>query len=197
MNLLVLASGSPYRRSLLERLGLAFVTASPDVDETPRPGETASDLVKRLALLKARAAGGAHPRALVIGSDQCAVQDGAMLGKPGNFEAAFEQLQRSAGRSATFHTGLCLLNMASGEAQTDDIITAVRFRALSRDQIRAYLRREKPYDCAGSFMSERLGIALVERIEGSDPTALVGLPLIRLVGMLTQAGLDPLADGHR
>lgn len=193
MSRIVLASSSPYRKALLRRLGLAFETISPDVDETPRPGEVASDLVARLALSKARAAGDAYPRALIIGSDQCALRDGRILGKPGGFEAAFEQLTGSAGRAVTFHTGLCLLNAANADTQTDDITTTVRFRALSRDQITTYLRRENPYQCAGSFMSERLGIALVEQIEGSDPTALVGLPLIRLVSMLMRAGVSPLS----
>lgn len=196
MSRILLASSSPHRKSLLERLGLPFETVSPNVDETPFPGEAAGDLVTRLALLKARAAGDAHPRALIVGSDQCALRDGAILGKPGDFDAALEQLSGNAGHTVTFHTGLCLLNTANGETQIDDIPTTVRFRALSRDQITAYLRREQPYQCAGSFMSERLGIALVEQIEGPDPTALIGLPLIRLVSMLMQAGLSPLSNFH-
>ncbi|MBA3731582.1 MAG: septum formation inhibitor Maf [Gammaproteobacteria bacterium] len=194
MSHLVLASSSPHRKALLERFGLAFEVVSPNVDETPRSGETASDMVMRLALLKARVVGEAHPRALVIGSDQCALRDGRILGKPGGFEAAVGQLAGSAGRCVTFHTGLCLLNTANGDTQVEDVITRVTFRALSHAQITAYVRRETPYQCAGSFMSDRLGIALVEAFEGQDPTALIGLPLIQLVSMLMRAGLNPLSD---
>lgn len=194
MSHIVLASSSLHRKALLERLGLAFEMVAPDVDETRRPHEPAGDMVMRLALLKARAVGGARRCALIVGSDQCAVREGQFLGKPGNFEAAVEQLAGSAGRCVKFHTGLCLLNTASGETQIEDIITRVTFRALSHAQITAYVRRETPYQCAGSFMSERLGIALVEKIEGPDPTALIGLPLIQLVSMLMRAGVNPLSD---
>ncbi|MBA2492446.1 MAG: septum formation protein Maf [Gammaproteobacteria bacterium] len=190
----VLASSSPHRKALLKRLGLDFEVVAPHVDETPRPGEIATDMVTRLALLKARAVGAQRAGALVIGSDQCAMRDGEILGKPGGFDAAVEQLAGSAGRCVTFHTGLCLLDTASGETQIDEVISKVTFRTLSRAQITTYVRRETPYQCAGSFMSDRLGIALVEKIEGPDPTALIGLPLIQLVSMLTRAGLSPLSD---
>lgn len=189
MRTIMLASSSPYRKTLLARLGLPFAAVSPEVDEAPRVGERAADLVKRLALLKARAGGADDSDALIIGSDQCALRGEILIGKPGNFEAAFQQLKVAAGGSLVFHTGLCLLDTATGETQVDDVTVNVTFRPLSDKQIAAYLRKEEPYNCAGSFMSEGLGIALVERIEGDDPTALIGLPLIRLVGMLARAGV--------
>lgn len=190
MRTLILASSSPYRKALLARLGLPFTVLSPQVDETPQAHERAADLVKRLALLKARAGGITQTDALIIGSDQCALRGETLFGKPGNFDAAFQQLKAAAGRSIVFHTGLCLLDTATDEAQIDDVVTTAVFRPLSDRQIAAYLRREAPYQCAGSFMSEGLGIALLERIEGDDPTALIGLPLIRLVDMLAHAGVD-------
>jgi septum formation protein len=187
MRALVLASGSPYRKMLLGRLGLPFETIVPDVDEISQPGERATELVKRLAFLKARTCGVVRPNALVIGSDQCVVRGETILGKPGNFETAFAQLKAAAGKSITIHTGLCLLDMANDNAQIDDIVVTVRFRQLSENQIATYLHKEKPYNCAGSFMFEGLGVALVERFEGDDPHALIGLPLIKLVSMLTRA----------
>lgn len=171
------------------RLGLPFETVSPDMDETRRPGEQAAHLVKRLALAKARAGGFRRANALIIGSDQCAVRGAALLGKPGDFNSAFTQLKAAAGKSVIFHTGLCLLDTATDEAQIDDVVMTVRFRRLSDNQITAYLHKEAPYSCAGSFMSEGLGVALVERFEGEDPSALIGLPLIRLIGMLAHAGV--------
>jgi septum formation protein len=186
---LILASSSPYRKALLARLGLPFETVSPDVDEAQQPGEQVHHLVRRLALAKARAGSIGHSNALVIGSDQCAVRGAAILGKPGNYETAFAQLKAAAGKFLTFHTGLCLLNKTTGEAQLDDVVVTVRFRRLSDDQIATYLQREAPYNCAGSFMLEGLGIALIERIEGDDPNALIGLPLIKLVSMLANAGV--------
>lgn len=189
---LVLGSTSPFRRELLERLGLPFTTAAPEVDETPQPGETPEHLVHRLAEAKARAVAGAHPDALIIGSDQVAVIDGRILGKPGDHDRAMEQLRAASGRAVTFLTGLCLLDAADGGAQTEVVPFTVHFRALSDPQIDGYLRREQPYNCAGSFKSEGLGIALFERLEGDDPNALIGLPLIRLVAMLENAGLAVL-----
>lgn len=189
---LVLASTSPFRRSLLERLGLSFTTDAPEVDETRRPGEPAQVLVLRLAEAKARAVAERHPDALVIGSDQVACLDEDVLGKPGTRENAIAQLERASGRSMLFQTGLCLLDARSGRAQTLVEPFRVHFRALSRAQIEGYVDREQPLGCAGSFKSEGLGIALFERLDGDDPNALVGLPLIRLVPLLEAAGLCPL-----
>jgi septum formation protein len=190
MKRLVLASGSPYRKALLARLCLPFETLSPEVDETPHAGEGAVDLVRRLALSKAHAGAAARPDGLIIGCDQCAVRDAAILGKPGSFEAAFEQLKGAAGRTVFFHTGLCLLDASTGATQLEEIRVTVYFRKLGDHQIRAYLTKESPYSCAASFMSEGLGIALVERIDGDDPTALIGLPLISLVTMLARTGVE-------
>ena len=189
---LVLASTSPYRRALLERLGLPFATAAPEVDETRRPGEPPQVLVLRLAEAKARAVAPAHPGALIIGSDQVACIDGQILGKPGNRERAIAQLERASGQAVVFQTGLCLLNGSSGRAQVLVEPFRVHFRSLSRRRIEAYLDREQPYNCAGSFKSEGLGVALFERLEGDDPSALIGLPLIRLIALLESEGLSPL-----
>jgi MAF protein len=191
---LVLASTSPYRRDLLARLGLPFRSVAPEVDESPGADEPPDTLVRRLAEAKARAVQGLCPEALIVGSDQVAVLDGARLGKPGNHERAVEQLTRASGRRVEFLTGLCLLDARSGECQVDLVPFAVVFRALGPEQVTRYLVREMPYDAAGSFKSEGLGIALFERMEGEDPTALVGLPLIRLTGMLARAGVDVLLD---
>ena len=190
---LVLASTSPFRRQLLERLGLPFVTAVPDLDEKPLPGEAAERLVLRLAEAKARAVSVEHPGALIIGSDQVACIDGQILGKPGNRERAAAQLEQASGRTVAFFTGLCLLNSATGRAHTACEPFRVHFRRLSSEQIDAYLDREQPFGCAGSFKSEGLGIALFRRLEGDDPNALIGLPLIRLIGMLQEEGLDVLS----
>ncbi|MCG5516100.1 MULTISPECIES: nucleoside triphosphate pyrophosphatase [unclassified Ectothiorhodospira] len=185
---LVLASTSPFRRELLQRLALPFDTCSPQVDETPRPGEGPNAMVARLAEAKARAGARQKPDHLIIGSDQCAELDGRILGKPGDHQRALEQLTAASGRTVVFHTGLCLLNAVTGEAQVDVVPFKVRFRALSPEQIDHYLRKEQPYQCAGSIKSEGLGIALFEAMEGDDPTALVGLPLIRLCTLLERAG---------
>jgi len=193
---LVLASTSPYRRALLGRLGLTFTTASPEVDETRIADEPAQALVTRLAEAKARAVAPAQPEALIIGSDQVAVIDGRVLGKPGNRETAIAQLERASGKTATFHTGLCLLNAATGRARTVNEPFRVHFRNLTPDQIAGYVDREKPYDCAGSFKSEGLGIALFARLDGDDPNALIGLPLIRLVELLQAEGLDVLTSAE-
>ncbi len=185
---LVLASSSPFRRELLQRLGLEFDTAAPDVDETARPGETPDALVQRLAERKARAVGESHD-GLIIGSDQVATTGTDILGKPGSHEKAAAQLAWLSGKRVSFHTGLCLLDTASGSVQLDVVPYHVQFRTLTREQIERYLRAEQPYNCAGSFKSEGLGITLFERMEGDDPTALIGLPLIRLTGMLANAGV--------
>lgn len=189
---LVLASTSPFRRELLERLGLPFTTYAPKIDESSQPGETAPALVTRLAQAKARAAAQAHPAALIIGSDQVAVLDGVFLGKPGGHAQAVTQLQQASGRSVTFYTGLCLFDSASDDCRTAVEPFQVQFRSLTTAMIEAYLRREQPYHCAGSFKSEGLGIALFERLTGDDPTSLIGLPLIRLVRMLETAGVAVL-----
>jgi MAF protein len=186
---LVLGSTSPYRRALLERLGLRFAVDAPQIDESQRPGETPEQLVLRLAEAKARAVAPRHPAALIIGSDQVACIDERILGKPGDRANAMAQLRASAGRTVTFHTGLCLLNAANGRSQLACEPYRVHFRTLSDAQIARYLDAEQPYNCAGSFKSEGLGITLFERMEGDDPNTLVGLPLIRLVAMLENEGL--------
>ena len=189
---LVLASTSPFRKELLDRLQLPYDTDSPDIDETPVAGESIDDMVMRLAEAKARAVAERHPNALIIGSDQSAELNGRVLTKSGGFDRAFEQLRAASGQTVVFHTGLCLLNSRTGDAQLEAVPYTVQFRPLSDQQIRSYLEREQPYNCAGSFKSEALGIALFERFEGEDPNALVGLPLIKLVDMLNLEGLGPL-----
>lgn len=189
---LVLASTSRYRRELLSRLGLPFEVLSPEVDETPLPGESPSATALRLSVLKAQAAAATYPDALIIGSDQVLMLDSEQLGKPGNFDRAFAQLKRMQGRAMVFHTALTLLNSRTGDAQTRDVPTVVHIRPLSDAQISAYLLKEQPYDCAGSAKSESLGIALMTRMESPDPTALVGLPLMALTEMLGNEGVDPL-----
>jgi MAF protein len=185
---IILASTSPFRRELLERLGLAFETAAPDVDESRLENETAEALVRRLSESKARAIGTSQA-GLIIGSDQVATVDGEILGKPGTHERAVEQLRRLSGRSVLFLTGLCLLNSVTDELLLDVIPFRVQFRELDDARIERYLQHDQPYNCAGSFKSEGLGITLFERMQGDDPTALIGLPLIRLSEMLTQAGI--------
>jgi len=187
---LILASTSPFRRSLLEKLGLPFEAHAPDADETPRPGESAEALVARLAEAKARSL--ATSGALIVGSDQVATLDGEILGKPGDHERAVAQLGRASDRIVTFQTGLCLLNGDSGVARVEVDPFPVVFRPLTDAQIESYLRREQPYQCAGSFKSEGLGIALFRRLLGEDPNSLVGLPLIRLVAMLEAEGVAVL-----
>jgi septum formation protein len=186
---LVLASSSPYRKELLDRLGLACTSVSPDIDETALPGETPDGLVERLAEQKARAVGETQ-QGLIIGSDQVATIGDEILGKPGDHEHAVQQLTRLSGKRVTFHTGLCLLDTAHHEAQVDVVPFTVQFRTLSAGQIERYLHAEQPYNCAGSFKSEGLGITLFEKMAGDDPTALIGLPLIRLTTMLRNAGLE-------
>jgi len=186
---LVLASTSPFRKSILEKLGLPFDCHAPEVDETPEPGETPSQLVERLSIAKAQAVAAHLKEGLVIGSDQVAVIDNDILGKPGNHENAVAQLQRAAGKTVTFLTGLALVNAASGSIQAEVVPFKVVFRQLTREQIENYLKAEQPYNCAGSFKSEGMGIALFERLDGEDPNTLIGLPLIRLIRMLEKEGM--------
>lgn len=187
---IVLGSTSPYRRELLLRLGLPFDVAAPRVDETPQAGETPEALARRLALAKARAVAADHPHAAVIGSDQVADLEGEPLGKPGSHARAVEQLRRMRGRTVVFQTAVAVVCQESGFEQVDLAAVRVRFRTLSDAEIETYLRLEQPYDCAGSAKSEGLGIALLEAIDNDDPTALVGLPLIRTCRMLRAAGLQ-------
>jgi len=185
----VLGSTSVYRRELMSRLRIAFEVAAPEVDETPQAAETPAALARRLALAKARAVAVRYPQAAVIGSDQVVDLDGEPLGKPGNHERAVQQLQRMRGRTVTFQTAVAVVCQASGFERLDLTEVRVRFRDLSDAEIEAYLRAETPYDCAGSARSEGLGIALLEAIDSDDPTALVGLPLIRTCRMLRAAGV--------
>lgn len=187
---LILASTSRHRRTLLERLGLPFTAVAPGVDETPQQGESVDQLVKRLSRAKAEAVVAQHPGALIIGSDQAAERDGKILGKPGDHASAVAQLRAASGRHMQFHAGLCLIDTRSGGMQEHTDITRVTFRKLTDAEIERYLRAEQPYDSAGSFKSESLGITLFEAIESSDPSALVGLPLITLCKFLRNAGLD-------
>lgn len=189
---LVLGSTSRYRRELLERLRLPFDVAAPQVDETPAPGEAPRELALRLALAKARAVAALRPEAVVIGSDQVADLEGQPIGKPGTHERAVEQLRRMSGRSVVFHTAVAVVRPVTGFERVDLAPVTVRFRTLDDREIEACLRAEQPYDCAGSAKSEGLGIALLEAIESDDPTALVGLPLIRTCALLRAAGLPVL-----
>ena len=190
--MLVLASTSIYRRELLGRLQLEFETFAPHVDERPLPDELPEVTALRLAQAKARAAAPFYPTAVIIGSDQVAAVNGVRLGKPGGREHAQEQLRQVSGREVVFHTALCVLQVETDRARDRVVPTRVRFRSLTSSQISAYLDREQPYDCAGSAKSEGLGIALLEEIRGDDPTALIGLPLIALVSLLRDTGLDVL-----
>ena len=189
---LVLASTSVYRSALLERLKIPFATAAPDIDETPLADETAMQTSHRLSREKAAAVRADFPDALIIGSDQVALLDGQQLGKPLNHENAVRQLTAMRGRTVVFYTALTLLNARSGDMQTEVAENRVTFRNYSDAEIQAYLLKEQPYHCAGSAKSEGLGIALIERMEGNDPNALVGLPLIILVSMLQDQGLHVL-----
>jgi len=189
---LILASTSRYRRELLQRLALDFDAVAPDVDETPRPGEAPAALACRLALAKAEAVALCHPDAIVIGSDQVADLDGTPIGKPGDHARATAQLRAMRGRTVVFQTAVAVVCRARGYAEAALASVSVRFRALGDDEIEHYLRTEQPYDCAGSAKAETLGIALLEAIDSDDPTALIGLPLIRTCALLRRAGLDPL-----
>ncbi|NCH83392.1 Maf family protein [Cronobacter malonaticus] len=195
MTSIVLASTSPFRRSLLEKLGLPFETAAPETDETPYADETAQQLVLRLALQKAQALREKYPLHLIIGSDQVCVLNNTITGKPHTFENGVKQLQQASGNVVTFCTGLALYNSKTGAYQCDCEAFNVYFRTLSDSEIENYLHRETPWQCAGSFKSEGLGITLFDRLDGRDPNTLVGLPLIRLCEMLRNEGVDPLA--HR
>lgn len=186
---LVLASTSPFRRELLDRLGIPFQVADPKVDESAHPGEHPAATAERLAEAKARAVAVHHPGALIIGSDQVAFRGEQRYGKPGGRERAIAQLKEMRGDSIVFHTAVCLLNSGSGRVQCRGVPTEVRFRALSDAEIERYVDREQPFNCAGSAKSEALGIALLDYMRGDDPTALIGLPLIALCAMLRSEGI--------
>ncbi len=189
---LVLASTSPYRKELLARLGVPFETVAPKVDETPLPGELPDATAERLSLAKARAVVKQFPGALIIGSDQVALLEGRQLGKPGTHDKAVAQLQSMRGKTLEFHTALTLLSALSGATQTATVPVRLVMRDYSDAQIEAYLKKDQPYNCCGSAKSESLGIGLIARFETEDPTALVGLPLIKLTEMLAREGLDVL-----
>jgi septum formation protein len=193
---LILGSTSPYRRALLQRLRIPFEVMSPGVDETPLVGESPPALAQRLALVKARAAASAFPHAVVIGADQVADLNGLPLGKPGSHERAVAQLRLMRGQTVVFQTAVAVVCLESGFEQSELAAVAVHFRDVSDDEIENYLRAEQPYDCAGSAKSEGLGIALLESIDSDDPTALVGLPLIRTCKMIQAAGVTVLAGGQ-
>lgn len=193
---IILASTSPYRRRLLKRLHIDFRCLPPETDEERLVGEPPAEMAARLALAKARSVARLHPNALVIGSDQVAALDGAIMGKPGSHEVACCQLRASSGRTVTFHTGVALIAGASGFERFHVEPFSVQFRELGDKTIENYLRLEQPYDCAGSFKCEGLGIALFERLQGNDPTSLEGLPLITLTGLLSEAGVFVLGSGE-
>ena len=186
---LILASTSPYRRELLHRLGLPFAVACPQADESRWPGESPEAMALRLSEAKARAVAVGYPDALIIGSDQVATVDGLIYGKPGSHERAVDQLRVLSGKTVNFYTGLCLYNARTGVVEVCGVPTLVTFRDLTDEEIERYLRREPAYDCAGSARSEGLGIALLSRIAGDDPNALVGLPLIALCALLRRQGV--------
>lgn len=181
---LILGSSSPFRKMLLERLMVPFSTANPDIDETPMDGESPIALVERLAIEKAQAIAAREPNALIIGSDQVAMHGDEIVGKPHTHERAVEQLRAASGKQISLYTGLALINSSTGAVQSEVVPFVVHFKQLSEQVIESYLRKEEPYNCAGSVKSEGLGIALLERFDGDDPNALIGLPLIRLVAML-------------
>lgn len=187
---ILLASSSPYRRQLLEKIGLTFSCESPDIDEQPYNQETVPEMVERLSLQKAQAMAKLHPKKIIIASDQSASLNNQVLNKPGNFEKAFEQLKAQQGQVIYFYTGLVVYNPHNQTYLNALDTTKVHFRQLSDQQIRNYLLAEQPYDCAGSFKSEGLGITLFSKIENQDPNALIGLPLIELVNLLSQVGLN-------
>ncbi len=186
---IILASSSPFRKELLARLNLPFECHSPDVDESLQSGESAEAYVCRLARQKAQAIANKFPQAVIIGSDQCALLEDQILGKPGDHNNALKQLKAAQGKSVIFHTGLCVMQASTGFSEIDDILFQVKFRYLSDQQLSHYLEVEQPYQCAGSFKSEGYGATLFDNMQGDDPTALIGLPLIRLVGMLENAGV--------
>jgi len=187
---IILASSSPFRQQLLDRLQLPYESHAPDIDETINPGEDASAYVCRLAESKARHVAQNHPDAIVIGSDQCALLDAKILGKPGSHENALQQLREAQGKTVIFHTGVCVLNLSAGLSTVEDVPFEVDFRVLSDRQLEHYLRVEQPYQCAGSFKAEGYGSCLFSKMRGDDPSALIGLPLLRLVAMLESAGVE-------
>lgn len=189
MQAIVLASSSKYRRELLKKLQFEFICDSSNTDESPHTDEPAYDLTIRLATEKAQALSNKYPNHLIIGSDQVAICGNTLLGKPGNREKAFQQLKAQSGQIVTFFTGVCIVNSTSGHTLTDIDICNVHFKNLSDNQIQRYLTIEPAFDCAGSFMSEGYGISLFSKIEGEDPNALIGLPLIKLIKLLDQCGL--------
>lgn len=189
MNNLILASSSPYRRELLTRLQIPFSCVSPEVDETPLPNELPQETALRLAQAKARKIGTSHTNAMIIGCDQVATLDNQQLGKPLTHDNATRQLRLMRGREVTFHSALCLYNAATQRMQAEVVPYIVKFRNLTDAQIESYLNKEQPYHCAGSAKSEGLGIAIIEKMTGDDPNALIGLPLIALVNMLQNEGL--------
>lgn len=186
MSRIVLGSSSPFRKALLEKLDLSFDTDSPDIDETPLKNEHPKDMVARLAKEKAQAIAERHPQSIIIASDQCATLDGEIIGKPGDHDNAVQQLQKASGRTVTFYTSLCVMNAATNQYEETVEPFYVYFRELTDSQIENYLKKEEPYNCAGSFKSEGLGIALFDRLEGNDPNTLIGLPLIKLIQMLNK-----------
>ncbi len=190
MQALVLASSSNYRRELLNKLHLDFICCSRPVDESPQNGESAAALAQRLAVAKAEAIAHDFPAHLIIGSDQVAVCNGTLLGKPGDYSTAFAQLKAQSGQTVTFFTGICVLNTATGQALTDLDVCHVHFKPLNDRQIQHYLKTDQPFDCAGSFKSEGYGISLFRKIEGEDPNALIGLPLIKLIDLLHTFGIS-------
>ncbi|MGA1691511.1 MAG: Maf family protein [Sedimenticolaceae bacterium] len=187
---LILGSTSPFRAEILQKLCISFDTAAPDINESPLANESPSELVERLSVCKAKKVAETHPAALIVGSDQVACVDQQILGKPHTHENAIEQLRFLSGKIVSFHTGLCLFNSESGNTQSTVEVFKVYFRALTDDQIERYLQNEQPYNCAGSFKSEALGISLFKKLEGDDPNTLIGLPLIRLVEFLSNEGLQ-------
>ncbi|WP_297810890.1 nucleoside triphosphate pyrophosphatase [uncultured Methylophaga sp.] len=196
MQQLILGSSSPFRAELLEKLNLSFTQVSPDIDETPAAGESPTQLVKRLASSKALEIAKTHPEALIIGSDQVAVIGKDILGKPGNHQNAMAQLKRASGQDVTFLTGLALYNAKNQHMQSTVEPFTVHFRKLSESQIDFYLKKEQPYQCAGSFKSEGFGISLFSKLVGDDPNTLIGLPLIRLIDMLDHEHIDVLQLNH-
>ena len=187
---LILGSTSIYRRELLDRLKIPFRVEAPDIDETPLDNETPQQLVERLSIEKARSVASNNPGSLVIGSDQVAVHDGKIVGKPHTHDKAMQQLRQANGKEIVLYTGLSLVNADTGESQTEIIPFHVVFRKLTEQQLENYLHKEQPYHCSGSVKSEGLGIALLERFDGEDPNTLIGLPLIRLIRMLEHFGVD-------
>ncbi len=187
---IILASSSPYRKQLLDRLRLDYQCHSPGIDESIHIGELASDYVCRLAQAKAQAVARQHPAAVVIGSDQCALLDDQILGKPGSHQQALQQLRQAQGKTVVFHTGVCVLNLARDFCMVEEVPFEVEFRRLSDRQLEHYLQVEQPYDCAGSFKAEGYGACLFSALRGEDPSALIGLPLFKLTTMLESAGIE-------